>query len=483
MSGDLMTHPEHNEKKSVAMSSVIAGAFLTGFKLTVGVATGSIGILSEAAHSALDFVAALVTFLAVRVSDKPADDFHRYGHGKVENLSALIETILLLITCGWIVVEATKRLTLMGARVEPTAWAFGVMALSIVIDFTRSRALARVAKKYSSQALEADALHFRTDIWSSLVVLLGLGLVKLGQVNPDFAALERADAIAALIVALIVVKVSMRLGKRAVEVLLDTAPAGALDQIETAALSVEGVLNCHKVRVRPSGNQSFIDLHVEVDRNLPFERSHEIAEEVERRVEFLIPKSNALVHIDPAEYEKEEIAERIRIVAQNQNMAVHNIRIDQQDNGMVLDLHLEVDDQMSLDDAHALASRLEREVREDQPHVAAITTHIESRSTAMQSAEVLTPEAQMLVKEIEDIIGEVLGAVEVHNIKIRRSGIPNDGAPHENAGLVVSLHCRFDGKTPIGKVHQRCHHIEDMILSRRPHIERVSVHAEPVKRR
>ncbi len=161
------------EKNRVALSSVIAAFFLTGFKLTTGIMTGSMGILAEAAHSALDLIAAVITLFAVRFSGRPADREHTYGHGKIENLSALAETLLLLLTCGWIIYESVKRLLFTEVHVEVSLWAFAVVILSIIIDFGRSRALARTAKKHNSQALEADALHFSTDIWSSRVVLDG----------------------------------------------------------------------------------------------------------------------------------------------------------------------------------------------------------------------------------------------------------------------------------------------------------------------
>ena len=212
------------EKKSAATNSVVAAVFLTGMKLVVGLMTGSLGILAEAAHSALDLVAAVVTFLAVHFSDKPADHEHPYGHGKIENFSALVETVLLFATCAWIIYEAVQRLFFHTREVDASLWAFVVMAVSIAVDISRSRMLYRAARKHRSQALEADALHFHTDIWSSSVVIGGLALVWLGQnVFPGATkVLARADAVAALGVAVIVLFVSYRLGKRTIDVLLDS---------------------------------------------------------------------------------------------------------------------------------------------------------------------------------------------------------------------------------------------------------------------
>jgi cation diffusion facilitator family transporter len=284
-----------------ALNSLIAATALTAFKIVVGLLTGSLGILAEAAHSGLDLVAALVTFLAVRISGKPADAEHTYGHGKVENLSALFESLLLLVTCVWIIYEAVKRLIAGNTVIEVNVWSFLVMATSIAIDVSRSRVLSRVAKQNDSQALEADALHFETDVWSSAVVILGLVCVKVAGWLPQFAWLRHADAIAALGVAAIVIIVSFRLGFRTVQALLDAAPAGSVAQIVAAAEAVPGVIDCHDVRVRHSGPTLFADAHVTVDGNLPLRDAHALTEQIESAVRDAIPRVDLVVHPEPAE--------------------------------------------------------------------------------------------------------------------------------------------------------------------------------------
>src|SRR5580658_4396244 len=248
------------EKRAVAGSSVLAALLITSLKIAVGIATGSLGILSEAAHSGLDLLAALVTFFSVRVSDKPADADHQYGHGKFENFSAFIETGLLLLTCVWIVYESMKRLFFHSVEIEPSVAAFLVMFLSMAVDAWRSRALGRIATKYDSQALEADALHFSTDIWSSGVVIVGLALVWLGRSNLARSYrvewLRQADPIAALFVAGVVVYVSWRLARRTIDALLDAAPAGVRSQILDRIRSVDGVLEVERVRFRRAGTDS-----------------------------------------------------------------------------------------------------------------------------------------------------------------------------------------------------------------------------------
>jgi cation diffusion facilitator family transporter len=283
----------------VAISSVIAAVGLTGFKLIVGLATGSLGILAEAVHSGLDLMAAVMTFLAVRISGKPADPNHLYGHGKVENLSALFETLLLLVTCIWIIYEARHRLLFHTIDLEVNYWSFTVMITSIVVDISRSRMLYRAARKYNSQALEADALHFSTDIWSSGVVILGLFCVKLSDWVPSLAFLRQADSVAAIVVGLIVVYVSIRLGIRTIQALLDVAPSGTEKKIISVVKVLPGVMDCHNVRVRYSGPQLFVDIHVLLDGNQTLIEAHNLTEEIERVIQKIIPNADVTVHPEP----------------------------------------------------------------------------------------------------------------------------------------------------------------------------------------
>jgi cation diffusion facilitator family transporter len=288
-----------NEKNSAALSSVGAAVFLTVLKIVVGLLSGSLGILAEAAHSTLDFAAALITLFAVRVASKPADQGHAYGHGKVENLSALVETLLLLATCAWIIYKSVSRLVSGKVDVDPSIWAFGVMFVSIVVDYTRSRMLYRTALKHRSQALEADALHFSTDVWSSVVVILGLAGVKLGQIFPRLEFLEKADAVAALFVALIVVWVSVKLGVRTIQALVDASPEGVAEKIKARVESMKRICDCHAVRVRHSGPHSFVDLHITLDGAMSLQTAHELTEQVERAVKEILPDADVTVHPEP----------------------------------------------------------------------------------------------------------------------------------------------------------------------------------------
>jgi cation diffusion facilitator family transporter len=279
------------EKKKVALLSVFAAIFLTGFKLLIGLLTGSLGILSEALHSGLDLVAAVITYFSVSVSDKPADREHNYGHGKIENLSALVETLLLLITCVWIVYEAVSRLSSGETHIEVNIWSYIVIISSIIIDISRSRALSRVAKKHNSQALEADALHFSTDIWSSSVVLLGLIMANFGYYF--------ADSIAALAVAAIVVYISIRLGKRAIDVLLDKAPVDSVAKVNEVLATIPEIKYFHSLKVRTAGADTFIKVNIHFEPTLNLREVHELCDKIEKEINTMIKRSEVFIHAEP----------------------------------------------------------------------------------------------------------------------------------------------------------------------------------------
>jgi cation diffusion facilitator family transporter len=378
------------EKQAVALSSVLAAIFLTGMKTGVGLWTGSLGILAEAAHSALDLAAALLTFLAVRVSGKPADRQHPYGHDKIENLSALAETILLLITCAWIFYEAINRLFFHPVEIEANIWGFAVMGISIVVDFSRSRALKHTAEKYGSQALEADALHFSTDIWSSSAVIAGLLLVKAGEWLGGLSILSKADAVAALVVAFIVVYVSLEMGWRTVSVLLDTAPEGLANKIEAHVCQVKGVISCHQVRVRRAGAKSFVDIILEVEKGASFQTAHEITSQVEELVRQLIPRADVLVHYEPAESplpaprvqasdtSPEGLAKEIeaRICQVKGVVRCLQVRVRRAGAGDSVDIILEVEKDVSFQEAHEITVQVEELARQVIPQ-AEVLVHYE----------------------------------------------------------------------------------------------------------
>ena len=456
------------EKTAVALSSLLAATLLTAMKVVVGLLTGSLGILSEAAHSGLDMVAALVTYLSVRVSDKPADLDHPFGHGKIEHLSAFIETSLLLITCGWIVIEALSRLYFQQSHVEPSAWAMGVMLISITIDTFRSRALFRVARKFNSQALEADAVHFSTDVYSSSVVILGLILVYVAE-DKNIPVLRNADPIAALVVAGIVVYISMRLGKRTVDALVDAAPAGASDQISEAVSSVPGVLNHERIRVRQSGERLFVDFQVMLESNIPFEHAQSVVKVVEAKVHELFPTADVVIRAAPREPASGDLVERIRSIAHRENFQVHDVTAYDVKGRVNVNLDLELDPALRLDAAHAQASRLEGEIKKEIPEVSEVNIHIEPLTKRVEPSDEPLLATQVMEKKLMRIARETAGVLDCHAVEAHQVG----------RNILVSLHATFHPDLPVTRVHDITDDLEFKFRKAFPQIFKVSIHAEP----
>lgn len=456
------------EKRLVAASSVGAAVFLTGMKIVVGAATGSLGIVAEAAHSALDLAAAAVTYFAVRISGKPADPEHTYGHGKIENLSALFETGLLLMTCAWIVLEAGERLLFHPVKVEPSLWAFLVMGISIVVDVSRSRALARTAKKYDSQALEADALHFASDVWSSAVVIGGLLLVLVAD---RFGApwLAKADAVAAVVVAGIVVYMSVQLGRKSVDDLLDAVPPGLRERLAAAA-RVPGVLDVTRLRVRRAGPASFVDVTLTVARHEGLERAHALAHAAEDAVRAVLPGADVTAHVEPVEGGNEGVVTTIRLLAARDSLGAHSIQLlPRADGRLDADLHLEVEESLSLAQAHDVATAFEGRMREAVPALDRIVTHIDplGDSTAVRGS---SPADDGDVRAaLEDVARARGGRLRADQLEVRRVG-----------GLLsVTFRVLLDPKLSIAEAHGESDRVERDLRLRLAGLGRVVIHAEP----
>jgi cation diffusion facilitator family transporter len=456
------------EKRAVAGQSVLAALAITGLKIVVGITTGSLGILSEAAHSGLDLVAALVTFFSVRVSDKPADADHQYGHGKVENFSAFIETGLLLLTCVWIVYESIQRLFFRHVEIEPSMRAFLVMFFSMAVDWWRSRALGKIAAKYDSQALEADALHFSTDIWSSGVVIVGLLVVMIGRTS-GIGWLRDADPIAALFVAGVVVYVSWRLARKTIDALLDAAPAGVRNQVLDKIATVEGVLEVDRVRIRRAGNRYFADVSVGLARNFTFQRSEQVVGEVTARVHQILPDADVMVRPVPRARHAENIFDRIRAVATRHNFNVHDVSVQDLNGKLHVEQHLELDEQLSMKQAHDEVTRLETEMRAEVPEISTILTHIESEPATIETAEqmVREPALERRLKRIVAEFPEVLDAHEFQFKKVRDR-------------LYVSCHCTLPDDMPLSRVHDVQTALEIRFKQNAPELFRVLIHPEPM---
>lgn len=464
---DHSTEAMRREKKTVALNSVYAAIVITVFKVIVGFSTGSLGILSEAAHSGLDFVAAVITLLSVRISDKPADANHQYGHGKFENFSAFIETGLLLLTCIWIVYEAVKRLFFHSIEITPSIWAFVVMGLSIVIDLWRSRRLQRIAVKYNSQALQADALHFSTDVWSSSVVILGLILVSIAEKYQQ-PWLLRADPLAALAVAGIVVWVSWRLARQTIDALLDATPGDVRAQIISQVSAVTGVMEIERVRIRRAGNRYFADLSIALSRDVTFQRSGQVVDAVTTAVRNLLPDADVVVTPIPRARREENIFDRIRGVASRNNWYVHDISIQDVGGNLHLEQHVELNERLTMKEAHDEVTRLEAEMKSEVPEIQSILTHIESEPATIEHSDrvVHDPRLQKKLRHIASSMREIL---DMHEVIVRRVG----------GRLYVSCHCTFDDGMSLARVHEIQTELEIRFKHAYPEFFRVLIHPEP----
>ena len=449
------------EKSAVAISSILAALVITGLKIVVGVTTGSLGILSEAAHSGLDLIAAIITFLAVRFSARPADKTHLYGHGKIENFSALVETLLLLVTCLWIISEAVKRLVYHSVEIEVNFWSFFVIILSIVVDVSRSRALYRVAHKYKSQALEADALHFSTDVWSSGVVLLGLVLT--------LAKIPVADSIAALIVAVIVVRVSVALGKRTIDELLDRAPAGIEDEVKRVAVTMDGVQDVNNVRVRTSGSKTFVDLTLHLKRTLPFETVNALVHAAEHAIQRILPNADVIIHPEPTETLDETIVDKVKLMMANAGLTAHDVQAFQVDGKYQVEFQLEFEQEQDFVRVHATVDEIESRIKRELPNVVAVVVHIEdSRENVVDSIDV-TPSSRELIERIKRLARKQKGIRECRVLSVL----------DVKGKYRVAMKCIVDKHLSLEEVHAISTALENKIMVAFPNIKQTNIHAEP----
>ena len=456
---------DHGEKKEqVALSSVVASLLLTALKFVVGLMTGSIGIMSEAAHSLLDFGAAALTFYAVRMSDKPADEKHHYGHAKVESVSALIETALLIVTSVWIIYSAVERLVSGGTEIDVTWYAVAVMVTSIVVDVSRARALKKVARETNSQALEADALHFSSDILSSAVVLVGLGFVSLG--------IEWADAVAGIAVAVLVGKAAFELGRKTIDVLIDAAPEGIADRITEIAGTVPGVISIEKLRVKPTGPQIFVEMAVCVNRTLSVSRVQDIAAQIESLVRDEFPVGDMTINSRPIALNSESLAERVQVIGLNHNLHAHNISASLSENRKQLTFDVEIDQWLTIREAHARVTALEEELHREFDESLDICIHLDPLRFDSQPT---LPLPQGEEDEVRSVIVDASKSIErihdVHDIRVLRT---------EQQKLFITLHCSFNDDALLEEVHSLTSQLEGLIYRSLRHAARVIIHAEPL---
>ena len=459
------------EKKRAALLSIGSAALLLCLKTFLVIRTDSLGILSEALHSGLDLVAAIITFLSVRVADQPADERHPYGHGKFENFSAFIETGLLVLTAVYIVYEAFQRLFFHAVHIQPSLLAILVLLVALAIDMTRARALNAVAQRHASEALEADALHFSTDVWSTIVVILGVGLVWAGNYW-NLSWLAYADSLAGLAVAGVILWVGSQLGRRTLDALLDAAPSGLQEQITSAIEQIEGVLRADRVRLRRAGNRYFVDATVSVARTANLEQVHDLTDRIEKRVAQIVP-ADVIVHAEPRAPRDEHLFESIRAVAQRLGLAVHDVTASQQDGHLFVELHLEVDENLSLREAHRRATELEDGIRalgsgnvDANIHIEPLGRHIATPDTRAGEMRQLEMAVEAFINHMPSTYDELLNC---HDVRVRQ-------VEHH---ILVSCHCVMKSELSITRVHDVLAALEDSVKERFPQISRVTIHPEP----
>ena len=452
----------NKEKKFIALTSVLAAIFLTSFKLGIGLWTNSLGILSEAAHSGLDLLAAIMTLFAVSFADRPADDDHPYGHGKLENISAFIETLLLVITCAWIVWEGVSRLLAHSHHVETNIWSFIVMGVSILIDTSRSRALYRVARKHNSQALEADALHFSSDVWSSLTVIGGLFFVWLEY--PEF------DAVAAIGVALLVLFVSYRLGRRTIDALMDRVPQSLTKEVEKTIQSVEGVEELRKTRIRTSGAHIFVDTVVAIRRTIPFQSAHTIMDGIERAVHDIHPNADVVVHAEPFEAKDETIIDKLRMIVMDKGLrAPHNIEVHLTDGKYYIDFDVEYAEGKSFTEAHEMTSEIEQQIQTALPSIGIVTIHMEEYHPSERILTNATDAEMNLSMEICKVTEQHKDVVACKDLTLLKEG-------HQ---YNATLTCQIEKTKTLDDVHQIISDVEAVLFQNFKQLRRIMIHAEP----
>ena len=462
-------------KRRAALLSLLSALVLTIIKLAVGISTNSLGILSEALHSGLDLLATGLTLWAVYVAAKPADSHHTFGHGKAENLSALAQTLLLFGTCGWVAFEGIERLMHGEKQVEPSILAIGVMLLSIAIDINRVIALKRVARASKSQALEADALHFSSDIFASGVVLMGVlisYLAKLFNASPKMQFyLSQADTVAALIVAILIFVTSLRIIRDAIDTLMDATPLNVSQAIKKAILKVPGVLSCKDLRIRQSGAQFFVELRLGVWHEQSFSAAHGITRACEASVMSIVPDADVIVHIVPESLpEVTSPFTLIQTQAAGHGLKIHNIMLFGEEEPYHLEYHVEVESTLDLREANKLIKAFEDELKVKFPNLT-IVSHIEPDLLKGQTSRPLNIAlSDALCHEVEQIVCKDTAIDNLHDLVI---------FDLYDSGPCLSFHCNINKQLNVLEAHNLCTSLEKQIINAIPNIYRVNIHLEP----
>jgi cation diffusion facilitator family transporter len=475
-------------KRTAAVFSVVAAGVVTALKLVTGVITGSLGMLSEAAHSSIDLIASGITLFSVQLADRPADADHNYGHGKVESLSAFVETVIMVASCAWIVYESTGRILFHHhLSLRRSLWPFVVLAVSIAVDYSRSRTLARIAREHRSEALAADSIHFATDMWASLAVMIGLAATYAGE-RYGQPWLEYADPIAALAVAGVILRVSWGLARQTINALLDATPTTdpatgrpqSAEELRAAILrdlaAIPGVMAVDRLRTRRSGANYFADVTLGMPRNLTFQRTEQITMAATEAVQRHLPGADVVIHTVPTASVSESVHDRVRAVAARGGLSIHDVTVQQMESGLHVEQHLEVDETMPLREAHELVTELEAEMRREVPAIASILTHIESEPATIEQPTLLTADAELEAR-LRHTAASLPEILDIHDVLVTRL----HRRTSDNAGdhLQVSCHCTLPDELPMARVHAIITALEGAFKLQVPEVDHLLIHPEP----
>jgi cation diffusion facilitator family transporter len=456
-----MNHPDHSVKSRVAAISIFASAGMAAAKFAVGIAIGSLALISEALHSSVDVVATVITWLVVRVSDRPADEEHHYGHGKLESISALGVIAMLYVLAGGILVESYSRLREGVPPPAISAIPFIVLLVDIAVNYWRARALHRTARDTKSQALAADALHFASDVLGSIAVIIGLALSGLGYAWGDSAA--------AVAVAVMIALLGLRLARSTVETLVDRAPEGASQKAAAAIMAVPGVVDVERLRVRMVGSTHFVEAIVQVPRTFPIDRVEEIKRKAQEAVSGVLDDADLTFTAVPVARDNESVRERIMVIARNSGLAVHHVTVHDLGGKLTVSIDLEVDGEMALTAAHDIAHELERNIREEFGEDVEVDTHIEPLEPELPLGTDAAPDrVEAITAALTGFAAD--GAIhDIHNVRVRDT----------EAGEIVNFHCRAAPSMSVIKVHENVDEIERALRRAFPTVKRVISHAEP----
>ncbi|HYY34648.1 MAG TPA: cation diffusion facilitator family transporter [Gaiellaceae bacterium] len=447
-------------QRRTALLSIVAALILITLKVAAGLHAGSLGLLSEAAHSGTDLVAALLTFFAVGVAVRPADPGHLYGHGKAEHLAALAEAAILVAISLAIAGTAVARLFAGAGGVHVTWFALTVIAVVIVVDASRALVSARAARRYASAAFASSALHFASDLAGSAAVLVGLLAARSGH--------PRGDAVAALFVSTLVLGAAGRLMKTNVDVLMDRVPATAHEAARVAIEELGPRVQLRRLRMRRAAGRHFADVVVAVPPVAGVEGGHAVADAVEEAVERVVPGADVVVHVEPQEADALRERAYAAAVRDSRVREVHNIVVLEVGDRTEVSLHLKLPGEYTLEEAHAVASAVEDEILEALPEVDAVQTHLEPLAETAAGVPFPHGDRSAEAEEIRRIVVSATGE-EPRELRLLNTEV----------GLVAFLTLELDAERPLAEAHARASDVEERIRRAHPEIADVVVHTEP----